>query len=254
MAIYKKPYKKSNRKTKPKSKPKSNYKIQRPISGNFFSLKCRIPFTLIRSNFQVNPDNSLQFNFVNAPWNPLDQTTVNRFYHPDFVAIQNLYQQYKLGKIEYCIRRPKVFWNQNQSQGGDLIVNNTVPFGTQVLHSTQMIAADSVSNIIQGSVNMTPRVLLRVPTSWDEAIDNQDKRFHAHGYKTYVKRTWLPATRFEKSWRSTVTGTEQDIACGGLTIMLKNKNLVPGHNEEAELTQVLFEGYADVYMNYCRRT
>jgi len=262
MAYGKRTYTKRTRRSRPKKatgskKTVAKYyrpRINRPISGNYFTLRCRVPFTILRSQMSTLPDNSLQFNFVNAPWRNLNTDTSNRLYHTDFVQMEPLYQQYKLGKIEYCIRRPNQFINQTQTQGGDMTIRPTVSFGTQVLHSTQMMAADGVSNVIQGSVNYTPRVLLRVPNSWTEAVDNQDRRFKVHGYKTFVKRTWLPATGFEKHWRSTVTETEQDVGCGGLTIMVKNKNMVPEYPEEQVATQVMFEGYADVYMNYCRRT
>lgn len=230
-------------------------RIPRNVSGNFFTLRCRVPFTIKRSHMSSLDAGELVFNMVHAPWRNLDTGTQNMLYHEDFTKLLTLYQNYKLGRIDYTIRRPKQWVNQNQSAGGDMIIQPTIECGSQVLHSVQMMAADNVTNVVQGSVNYVPRVLLRTPSSWKEAVDNQDRRFHVHGYKTHFKRTWLPSTRFEKRYRSTTIETDQDIACGGLCLMCKDDSLVPEFNYESpENDQVMFEGFADVYMNYCRRT
>jgi len=219
------------------------------------SLKCRVPITLKYSDFNVRPDNSIAFSFVNAPWRNLSTTTNNRLFDSDFVAVLPLYQQYKLGKIEYCLRRPKQFFNQNVNNGTDIICDPIESFGTEILHSRMVNAADVTTNVVQGTANLQPRMILQESTSWAEAVDNQGSRFHIHGYKTQVKRTWLPATPFERLWRNRDSSVDQDHACGGLHIAIKNKAIVP--NVTAMLPtsdQVMIEGYADVYMNFCRRT
>lgn len=240
----KRPYKKKAVKKMP---------IYRNVSSNVLTIKCRVPFELKYSDFNLRPDNSIAFDFVNAPWRNLSVTTNNRLYNSDFVAVLPLYQQYRLAKVEYCLRRPKQFLNQQT--GGDIITSPLESMGTEILHSRMVMAADATTNVVQGTANLQPRMILQEPVTWKEAVDNQSSRFHIHGYKTFVKRTWLPGTPFEKLWRNRDTSVDQDHACGGLHICIKNKAIIP------ELTalvptsaQVMVEGYADVYVNYCRRT
>lgn len=237
------PYKKRSRYVK---RPRKQG-IYRNVSSNTLTLKCRVPFEIRRDAMDLQADNSLTFNFVNAPWRNVSVTSQNRLYDNDFVLAMNLYQQYKLARVDYCIRRPK------QYLAGETL-DPTQSFGTQVLHTRQVITANGTTNAVESTAAISQHILTTAPTSWKEAVDNQSTTFHVHGYKRECKRTWLPACYFEKRWRNKNVGTDQELASGGLLLMVKNSSIVPEVAGTLGNAQIMFEGYADVYINYCRRT
>ena len=241
--------------TKPPYKKRSRY-VKRPrkqgiyrnVSSNIMTVKCRVPFEIRRDEMTMNADESLTFNFVNAPWRNVSTTSQNRLYHDDFTKVMYLYQQYKLARVDYCIRRPK------QYLSGSTTIDPTQSFGTQVLHTRQCLTANASTDAVESTAAISQHILTTSPTSWKEAVDNQSTTFHVHGYKRECKRTWLPACYFEKRWRNKNVGTDQELASGGLMLMIKQQSIVPEIAGTLGNAQIMFEGYADVYINYCRRT
>lgn len=223
--------------------------IYRNVSSNTFTLKCRVPFEIKRSEMVLNSDNSLSFNFVNAPWRNVSTSAQNRLYDADFLSGMALYQQYKLARVDYCVRRPLQWMNT-----GNSAVAPSQSFGSQILHTRQVLTANGQTGSIESTAAIEQHIMTSSPTSWKEAVDGQSTTFHIHGYKRECKRTWLPGCYFEKRWRNKNTGTDQELACGGLLLMVKDNNILPDGIGSPENAQVMFEGYADVFINYCRRT
>ena len=247
------------------SKPNSNYKpkrryptkqgIYKNVTSNVLTVKVRQPFTIrydemIQQTSGQIQDDSIHFNFLNAPWKNLNTTTVNRLYDVDFVNALTLYQKYKLARIDYTIRRPNQWVNNSNTS----ITEPLQSCGTEVLHTYLGVKADSVTNGIQSTADIVPRINTNMPTTWKEGVDNQSQRFHIHGSKKTFKRTWLPATPFEKKWRDKELAQDQEICFGGLHLRIKNESIVPNAAGQLANSQVMFEGYADVYMNFCKRT
>lgn len=234
--------------------PKKLKGIYSNVSSNVLTIKCRIPFairydeTIPQASNQVQ-DGSRHFNFLNAPWRNLNTTTVNRLYNPDFVAALQLYQMYRLARVEYTIRRPKQYLSTGQT-----VIGPTESCGTEMLHTYLGNAADSTTTEIQSTAAILPRINTNMPTTWQEGVDNQSSRFHIHGYKTQFKRTWLPSTPFEKKFRNKEIAQDQDICFGGLHLRIKNAALIPNAAGTPQNAQIMFEGFADVWMNYSRRT
>jgi hypothetical protein len=197
----------------------------------------------------LNADESLSFNFVNAPWRNVSTDAQNRLYDNDFVLAMNLYQQYKLARVDYTIRRPSQW-----AASGQGIIKPSQSFGTQVLHTRQVMTANGTTGSVESTAAISQHILTTSPTSWKEAVDNQSTTFHVHGYKTQCKRTWLPGCYFEKRWRNKNVGTDQELASGGLLLLVKQEYLVPEVATNLNAAQIMFEGYADVFINYCRRT
>lgn len=197
----------------------------------------------------LNADDSLSFNFVNAPWRNVSTTAQNRLYDADFLSGMALYQQYKLARVEYCVRRPQQWMGT-----GNTVVAPSQSFGSQILHTRQVLTANSNTGSIESTAAIEQHIMTSSPTSWKEAVDGQSTTFHIHGYKRECKRTWLPGSYFEKRWRNKNTGTDQELACGGMLLMIKQESIVPEAAGSLASAQVMFEGYADVFINYCRRT
>jgi hypothetical protein len=226
--------------------------IYRNVTSNILSVKCRVPFTIrydemfLQTSGQTQ-DGSLHFNFINAPWRSINTDTVNRLYNSDFVSALALYQMYRLARVEYTIRRPRQYL-------AGVTLDPAESCGTEVLHTYMSNAADGVTNAIQSTVNLQPRINTSMPTSWIESVDNQSSRFHIHGTKQLIKRTWLPSTPFERKFRNKDIATDQELAFGGLHLRIKNKAIIPISAGTPANAQIMFEGYADVFMNYSRRT
>ena len=228
--------------------------IYRNVSSNILTIKCRVPFairydeTIPQAANQVQ-DGSRHFNFLHAPWKNLDVTTINRLYNADFVAALQLYQMYRLARVDYTIRRPKQWLST-----GSTAIAPTESCGSEVLHTYLGNAVDTTTSEIQSTSAILPRINTNMPTTWQEGVDNQSSRFHIHGYKTHFKRTWLPSTPFEKKFRNKELAQDQELAFGGLHLRIKNAAIVPNAAGTPANAQIMFEGFADVYMNYSRRT
>jgi hypothetical protein len=222
--------------------------IYKNVSSNVLTIKCRVPFEIRRDEMVKNADDSLSFNFVNAPWRNVSTTTQNRLYDADFLSGIALYQQYKLARVEYIVRRPK------QYLGASTTIDPTQSFGSQILHTRQVMTANGTTSSIESTAAISQHIMTSSPTSWKEAIDGQSTTFHVHGYKRECKRTWLPGCYFEKRWRNKNVGTDQELACGGMLLMVKQDSIVPEIAGTLGNAQVMFEGYADVFINFCRRT
>lgn len=232
-----------------KRRPYKKKGIYKNVSSNIQSIKVRVPFEIRRDEMTKNSaDNSLRFSFVNSPWRNVSTTSQNRLFSNDFLLVMGLYQQYKLARVNYVIRRPLQYLSNSS------VVAPTESFGTQVLHSRQVITANGTTNIVEGSTAITQSILLTEPTTWTEAVDNQSTTFHVHGYKRSCNRTWLPGSPFEKRWRNKNVTTDQELASGGLLLMIKSESIIPNAAGTPANAQIMFEGYADVFMNYCRRT
>jgi len=253
-------------KSKPKSKPKSIYKkkmipykkqgLYRNVSENTLTIKCRVPFHLNYNHFTVLADDSLEFNFLNAPWLNVSAsgTGANRLYNEDFQHAMNLFQSYKLARVDYHFRRPDIMVNSADPDRSSDTHKQSVSWGTEVLHTRMVDKPDGTTGTLQATVDLQPRMVTASGGStWREMVDNQDKRFHIHGTRNYVKRTWLPATFQERKLRDKQYSDQEHI-CGGLSVRFKNKTVVPGLTYVPLNTQVMVEGYALVYMNFSRRT
>ena len=137
----KRPYKKRAFVPRPKKQG-----IYRNVTSNIFTLKCRVPFEIKRSDMTQNADQSLSFNFVNAPWRNVSVSAQNRLYDADFLSGMALYQQYKLARIDYCVRRPLQWMNT-----GNSAVAPTQSCGSQILHTRQVMTANGNTGSIEST-------------------------------------------------------------------------------------------------------
>ena len=230
--------------------------LYKNVTGNTLTVKCRVPFHLNYSYFTVLADDSLEFNFLNAPWLNIQSTGTgpNKFYNQDFQHAMQLYQSYKLSRIDYHMRRPDIAINNVDPDRAAETHKQIVSWGTEILHTRMVDKPDGTTGVLQATVDLSPRMVTESGGStWRELVDNQDKRFHMHGTRNYVKRTWLPATFQEKKLRDKQYSDQEHI-CGGLSVRFKHKTLVPGLVAVPQDGQIMLEGYADVYMNFSRRT
>lgn len=239
-----------------KRRPYRKKGLYKNVSSNTLTVKCRVPFHLNYNYFTALADDSLEFNFLNAPWLNVQSTGTgaNRFFNQDFQSAMQLYQSYRLARIDYHMRRPDILYNQSGSDRAGETHKQNVAWGTEILHTRMVDKPDTTTGVLQATVDLSPRMVTESGGStWREMVDNQDKRFHMHGTRNYVKRTWLPATYQERKLRDKQYSDQEHI-CGGLSVRFKNKTIIPGISTEPASGQVMLEGYADVYMNFSRRT